>query len=178
MSQGSFGGVGWFYLGTFSLKSGTLKVVLSNLANNNAVDADGVLIVGHVPPPQVQLGGRSSLVAGPVNNGTIAALDTTASRAGLGSPTSSGSGQPITAAGKSTPSAASTVSITGISPSAPPRVSYDQGSQQANRQLLNGLVDVVLPIVTGRVRVRQQVASDAIAAFAKVLIAGGQGGPV
>jgi protocatechuate 3,4-dioxygenase beta subunit len=44
-AQGSFGGVGWLGLGTFSISSGELVVVLGNKAVGNFVDADGVLIV-------------------------------------------------------------------------------------------------------------------------------------
>ena len=49
-AQGSYGGVGWLELGTFSITSGTLEVVLSNLASGYFVDADGVLIVPHANP--------------------------------------------------------------------------------------------------------------------------------
>ena len=51
-SQGSYGGVGWLELG-FAISSGELKVVLSNLAAGNYVDADGVLIISHGATPHV-----------------------------------------------------------------------------------------------------------------------------
>jgi protocatechuate 3,4-dioxygenase beta subunit len=46
-AQGSYGGVGWIELGSFSISSGEIKVVLNNLASGNFVGADGVLIVKH-----------------------------------------------------------------------------------------------------------------------------------
>ena len=46
-NEGSYGGVGWVELGTYSISSGTLNVVLGNNASGNFVDADGVLIVAH-----------------------------------------------------------------------------------------------------------------------------------
>ena len=45
-AQGSYGGVGWLELGTYSLTGTELKVVLSNLTSTGSyVDADGVLLV-------------------------------------------------------------------------------------------------------------------------------------
>ena len=46
-NEGSYGGVGWLELGTYSISSGTLNVVLGNNASGNFVDADGVLIIAH-----------------------------------------------------------------------------------------------------------------------------------
>ena len=47
-AQGSYGGVGWLELGTYSLTGTELKVVLSNLTSTGSfVDADGVLLVAH-----------------------------------------------------------------------------------------------------------------------------------
>jgi hypothetical protein len=52
-TQGSYDGVGWVELGTFSISSGTLEVLLSNSATGNFVDADGVLLVPVGAPPMV-----------------------------------------------------------------------------------------------------------------------------
>ena len=46
-AQGSYGGVGWLELGSYSITGTELKVVLSNLASGSYVDADGVLLVRH-----------------------------------------------------------------------------------------------------------------------------------
>ena len=51
LSQGSWGGVGWLELGTFSISSTTLSVKLSNKASGSFVDADGVLLVSHGASP-------------------------------------------------------------------------------------------------------------------------------
>jgi hypothetical protein len=52
-AQGSYGGVGWLELGTFTISSGELKVVLSDVTSGNYVDADGVLIISHGAGPSV-----------------------------------------------------------------------------------------------------------------------------
>ena len=64
-TQGSYGGVGWVELGTFSITSGTLEVVLTNSAIGNFVDADGVLLVPVSLPAVVIGGGPASSVASP-----------------------------------------------------------------------------------------------------------------
>ena len=77
-TQGSFGGVGWLDLSSYSISSGTLKVQLTNSAALNYVDADGVLIVKEgakrsvvVPPaPSSQPGAGSSLGLVAINLGT------------------------------------------------------------------------------------------------------------
>ena len=56
-AQGSYGGVGWLELGTFSISSGELKVVLTNSANGNFVDADGILIIAHGNAPHFLVAG-------------------------------------------------------------------------------------------------------------------------
>ena len=45
LNQGSYGGVGWLQLGSYSISSGTLDVMLSNKASGHFVDANGILIV-------------------------------------------------------------------------------------------------------------------------------------
>jgi hypothetical protein len=54
-AKGSYGGVGWLLLGTFTISSGELKVVLSNLANSIFVDADGVLITPYLADASVPI---------------------------------------------------------------------------------------------------------------------------
>jgi hypothetical protein len=49
---------------------------------------------------------------------------------------------------------------------------YNQGSAQAPSQPANILIDVVLPTVGNRVKVRQQVVTDAAAALAKAFFGG------
>ena len=51
LAQGSFGGVGWLELGVFTSSDGNLEVLLTNLTNQNFVDADGVLLVPTSGPP-------------------------------------------------------------------------------------------------------------------------------
>ena len=46
-AQGSYGGVGWVQLGSFTINTGEILVKLNNVASNNFVAADGVLIVAH-----------------------------------------------------------------------------------------------------------------------------------
>ncbi len=58
--QGSYGGVGWLKLGTYAPASGQLKVVLTNLASGNDVDADGFLLVADGALPHVAIAGNSA----------------------------------------------------------------------------------------------------------------------
>jgi protocatechuate 3,4-dioxygenase beta subunit/methionine-rich copper-binding protein CopC len=68
-AQGSFGGVGWLGLGTFSISSGELVVVLGNNATGSKVDADGVLIVPHVETPGTPSSISSSSTTGSSGTG-------------------------------------------------------------------------------------------------------------
>ena len=152
MIPGSYGGVGWLELGTFSISSGTLEVLLSNLAKGgNSVDADGVLIVAHGATPMVQS-------AAPTRPGhreaAIAALDTSTNAVPAGPAASSNASQPAVVAGTSTAPAASAISITGISPPAPVQVVYNQGSQPVANQPSAPMVDVVLGLVGSQVEGR------------------------
>ena len=52
-AQGGYGGVGWLELSSYAIASGTLQVQLGNLASNNFVDADGVLIDQEDAAPSV-----------------------------------------------------------------------------------------------------------------------------
>jgi protocatechuate 3,4-dioxygenase beta subunit len=61
MAQGSYGGWGWLELGTFTITSGDLKVVLTNQANNSNVIANGVLIID---PPANQNVTTNALASG------------------------------------------------------------------------------------------------------------------
>ena len=85
-TQGSYGGVGWVELGTFSISSGTLAVLLSNSATGNFVDADGVLLVPVSAPVLVIGGGSAPAPSGESLNtsiGTVPPVDT----GGLGTST-------------------------------------------------------------------------------------------
>jgi hypothetical protein len=63
LTQGSYGGVGWVLLGTFSISSGELQVSLVNGTNGKFVDADGALIV--------QSGAAAAQAGGLVDNTPI-----------------------------------------------------------------------------------------------------------
>jgi hypothetical protein len=76
-TQGSYGGVGWVELGTFSISSGTLEVLLSNSATGNFVDADGVLLVP-VSAPAMVIGAGAAQSGSNLNTsiGTVPPVDT------------------------------------------------------------------------------------------------------
>jgi protocatechuate 3,4-dioxygenase beta subunit len=85
LTQGSYGGVGWVELGTYSISTGTLKVSLSNAATGNFVDADGALIIP-VAAPAVLLakglapaGGNPEVLIGTVPPVTTVGLTSTKS---------------------------------------------------------------------------------------------------
>jgi protocatechuate 3,4-dioxygenase beta subunit len=103
-NQGSYGAVGWLELGTFTISSGDLKVVLDNLASGNYVDADGVLIIAH--------GGGSPVFKGPSPAAEITAIGT------LGGPVQA----PKT-----------TVTISGVSAPAAVNVVYNNAPAAANQ---------------------------------------------
>jgi protocatechuate 3,4-dioxygenase beta subunit len=181
LSQGSYGGVGWLYLGTFSISSGTLKVQLSNLAGGTYVDADAALIIGHGGAGHSMVGGQGVVSTGGNTGAVIGTVDTSTTGAPNGSQTAAIGGPLSLAAGGSTAPAtgtapaAATISLAATSQSEPLRVVYNQGSAQAPSQPANSLIDVVLPTVGNRVKVRQQVVTDAAAALAKALFGGDMG---
>ncbi len=170
LSQGSYGGVGWLDLGTFSIASGTLKVLLTNQANGNAVDADGVLIVWDGAAPHSAVANQSLATAGTNSNGTVAALDTTTTGVPAGPLAASTNGQPAVAASASTSAVAPGISIIGLSTPAPAPVVYIHSSQAPPSQPSASLIDMALAFVDTRIRARQPVATDAIATLAKRLV--------
>ncbi|HKM53703.1 MAG TPA: SdrD B-like domain-containing protein, partial [Isosphaeraceae bacterium] len=114
--QGIYGGIGWLDLGTFTIKSGTLNVVLQNLASGNDVEADGVLIV-----PQSNLD-RFSLPAGSGSGGSsIGTLENSTSTSGSTTLASSGGNSP-------------SVTLPGVSQPVNLSVQYDQGLDPAVTQ--------------------------------------------
>ena len=135
-AQGSYGGVGWLQLGSYSISSGTLEVVLGNRASNSFVDADGLLIVQEGDTPSlatmnISLASRpvrssrlalatEELKVGALTGSTPNSPDRTAARqVKLGGSASepisviySGSGQP--AIGQASPSATDAIMSLGI----------------------------------------------------------------
>jgi protocatechuate 3,4-dioxygenase beta subunit len=63
LAQGSYGGVGWLDIGKFTTTDGNLEVLLTNLSNQNFIDADGVLLVADSGQSVVSPG-HASLSAG------------------------------------------------------------------------------------------------------------------
>jgi hypothetical protein len=176
---GSYGGVGWLDLGTFSISSGTLEVLLSNATTTGKyVDADGVLIIADSVATHSVGGGQGVVSTGGNTGAAIGTLDTGTTGVPNGSKTAAIGGPLSLAAGASTAPAAgtapaaATISLAVTSQPEPLRVVYNQGSAQAPSQPANSLIDVVLPTVGNRVKVRQQVVTDAAAALAKVLFGG------
>jgi len=151
-AQGSYGGVGWLELGTYTISSGTLNVVLANNASGNFVDADGVLIVAHaaVAPlhsTQVSTDGAAGA--------PIGTLDETQPVSG-----------PSTKKGSSTgTTTAPTVAISGVTQTSPVIVVYSQApaqsgptspsivdlalSQTGNGTTQNGNADVITSLALG-----------------------------
>jgi len=131
-TQGSYGGVGWLELGTYSISSGTLNVVLGNNASGNSVDADGVLIVAHaapVAPHSAQLSTDGAAGA------PIGTLDQT--QPVTGPSTKKGSSNGTTSA--------STVAISGVTQANPVTVVYSQApAQSSNQTTPPSMVDLAL----------------------------------
>jgi protocatechuate 3,4-dioxygenase beta subunit/methionine-rich copper-binding protein CopC len=117
MAEGSYGGVGWLLIGTFGSSTGNLQVRLSNLAQGNSVDADGVLIVPHAS--------SSSQTA---STGTGAGGTSSGSLQGGPAGTTHGGTSPATP----------TVRVSGVSQPSPLSVVYSQGSAPVVNQPAGG----------------------------------------
>jgi methionine-rich copper-binding protein CopC len=148
-SQGSYGGVGWLELGTFTISSGELKVLLSNMASGNFVDADGVLIVADPPAPAFAQPGALTSSAS-LALGVVPAAAAPMSQS-----------QPSATA---TETAAPTVSLKGVSQPAALRVVYNQGAAPNPGQPSGGLIDAALADVASPTK---PLSSDLIASVAK-----------
>jgi Legume lectin domain/SdrD B-like domain/Bacterial pre-peptidase C-terminal domain/Bacterial Ig-like domain len=129
LTQGSYGGVGWLELGTYSISSGQLKIVLDNSANGNFVDADGFLIVAHgVAPQGVRTASTGATTAPSVSKTTVIGV----------LPKSTTSAKVVTSA---TPT---TVAISGVSAPTVVHVVYKQGAPASNSKPSASLVDAAL----------------------------------
>jgi methionine-rich copper-binding protein CopC len=147
LTQGGYGSVGWLELGTYSISSGTLEVLLSNLATGgNTVDADAALIIAHgamhslpsaasQPPP----------ASGNFAAGSLPVVDTSNASVPAGPNPLLTSGQ--TTMGKGSASPVASVSVGAVSSPAPAHVIYNQGFQSPQAPLSSSLVDAVLGVV-------------------------------
>jgi hypothetical protein len=148
-NQGNYGGGGWLELGTFTISSGELKVVLSNMASQTFVDADGVLIVADPPGPAIAQPGAPASAA-PVSLGVAPA--------------------PAGPLAQSQPSATATqtgapsVSLKSVSQPAALRVVYNQGAPPTSGQPSGGLIDAALADVASG---SKPLSADLIASVAK-----------
>jgi len=130
-NEGSYGGVGWVELGTYTISSGTLNVVLGNNASGNSVDADGVLIVAHA---QVVTLHSDQVSTDRAAGAPIGTLDVTQPVSG-----------PSTKKGSSNGTAtAPTVAISGVTQTSPVTVVYTQAPAQSNPTTSPSMVDLAL----------------------------------
>jgi hypothetical protein len=148
LTQGGYGGVGWLELGTFSISTGTLEVLLTNLAKGgNTVDADAALIVAHgathsLPSAAIQ----SPPTNGDFTGGFVAVLNTSNRSVPAGPNPLLTDGQ-TTTRGKGSASAAPAISVGAVSSPAPPHVVYNQGSRPPQAPPSARLVDAVLGVI-------------------------------
>ena len=127
LAQGSYGGVGWLELGTFTSSDGNLEVLLSNLTSSGTfVDADGVLLVAD--PPAVVVGAPVAPIGGAIVNNSIGTV-------------------PAATTG-SAPTTAPTVSIGVVSQPAPVTVVYNSGPPAQGNPPSVGIVDLALSALT------------------------------
>ena len=128
-AQGSYDGVGWLKLGTYSLTGTELKVVLSNLtATGSYVDADGVLLVRHGGAATSQSIGASpsntsGLFLGVVDPGATSTPSTTST---------------------TVHNTAGTIVLNGVSAPSPVNVVYAPTSQQPVNQSSPESIDAIL----------------------------------
>ncbi len=127
LNQGSFGGSGWLELGTYSIASGTLEVLLTNKASGHYVDAQGILIVPD--PPAVHASSSGSRSVNSTGLGTTPTIETptqsnTSSTTGNASPT--------------------TVTIGGVTAASAVHVVYNQGAQSSGTTTPANLIDEAL----------------------------------
>ncbi len=128
-SQGSYGGVGWLRLGTYTINSGTLEVLLRNSASGQFVDANGILIVPQSTPAFVSLSSTGANSDAPSGLGTIPPIATT----NLSQTPST------TVSGKSP-----TVAISGVSAPSAVHLVYNQGATTINTTTASNLIDEAL----------------------------------
>ena len=117
LTQGSYGGVGWLKLGTYTINSGTLEVMLSNKTSGQFVDANGILIVPLSTPAIASLtstGANGDDSTGLGTTPPIAATDQSQTRSTTVSATST------------------TVAISGVSAPNAVHVVYNQGATTSN----------------------------------------------
>jgi hypothetical protein len=156
-AQGSFGGVGWLELGSFTISSGTLEVLLTNNSSSGKfIDANGVLIVPDSPPAVVVAPAGSA--SSNLSIGVVPAP-------------SDGLTQPADSA-KSGATAAPTISIKGVSQPSALHVVYNQGPAAPVGQPSTGLIDAALGAGTSN---GKSLGADLIASLAKDRVSGKNG---
>ena len=132
LAQGSYGGVGWLGLGEFTTSDGNLEVLLSNKTSSGSfVDADGVLVIAADPPAAIPV----KLPGSGVGMGVV--------------PSANGSVSPVSPTSTNGPSAAPTISISGVSAPAAVHVVYNQGAESSNSPSSTSLIDEVLGVING-----------------------------
>ena len=132
-AQGSYGGVGWLEMGSFSISSSTLEVLLSNNTSGNYVDADGILIISHgaaPAPASIKTAAATANVAMGTTNTSAAntvSVPKTPANAVTAAPTS--------------------VSIGGVSGPAAVHVVYNQGASTNSPASSSSLIDAALGVL-------------------------------
>jgi hypothetical protein len=135
MSQGSYGGVGWLELGTYSIGSGTLAVLLSNATSGSFVDADGVLIVPTEAPAVIASPGK-----GPATNLAI----------GIASPLTDVSSTGSKPRSSTSSVVSPTIRVEGVSQPGALHVVYNQGTPSTGGQLSTSSIDSLFRQPAGR----------------------------
>jgi parallel beta-helix repeat protein len=133
-AQGSYDGVGWLKLGTYSITGTELKVVLSNFASGSFVNADGVLLVRHGGATRSQPSRSSTSSASDLAIGVVDP-----------NPTST-----LASISKTRKNTARTVVLSTVSESAPIQVLYNAGSQPAVKQPSADAIDAIFGLGMSR----------------------------
>lgn len=163
-TEGSYGGVGWIDIGSYTPSGSSLNVVLSNLiasGGGSLVDADGVAIV------QTSTGAGPNLASLPP--GSSSSNGTSAGPVGMAALDLSTGSTPTGTSGKST---TPVVILSGVSQAAPLTVVYSQGTQPVVNQAAPTVVDAVLGLTNGDGGTSGSTSTGNIAALAKALLSG------
>jgi hypothetical protein len=129
LAQGSYGGVGWVEVGNYAASAGgSLKVVLSNFAAGNYVDADAVLIVPD--------GSAAAVLGGPTSRDGGAPVETAMGTV----PTNGVSGGQTTGA--------PTLAMGDVTEPAPVTVVHNSGPPAQGNTPSVGIVDLAIGSLT------------------------------
>jgi protocatechuate 3,4-dioxygenase beta subunit len=129
LTQGSYGGVGWLELGTFTISSGTLEVQLTNSAIGGYVDADGAMIIDPPAPSSIGSPHQGASTSAALGMGTVPTTQTTSKSS---TSTSSFNGP------------ATTVAVNGVTAAGAVHVVYNQGATASNSTSPASLIDAAL----------------------------------